>query len=221
MKIHSAITSLALTTTIVISIRISPANAQTTSGFNPAGSVPGFANLGLPDVGGSSDLGNLLGNSGGLLGNPSSTGGLFDESLGNTSNLGGLLPGLGNASSSSSGEDLASLLQGYIQGFLRMAQNAIGEVVGSLTGTGSPGSSAGPPKDPGLGETLAHVTTAMKTNTGSLGLPDFVKSREDAIAGAKNDENAAVTIPFSGINLSTLQPGQIAFKTTFDFNNTV
>ena len=220
MKIHSAITSLALTTTIVISIRINPANAQTTGGFNPAGSVPGFGNLGFPAGGGSSDLGN----SGGLLGNPSSTGGLFDESLGNTSNLGGLLTGLGNASSSSSGEDLASLLQGYIQGFLRMAQNAIGEVVGSLTGTGSPGSntaSAGLPKDPGLGETLAHVTTAMKTNTGSLGLPDFVKSREDAIVGAKNDKNAAATIPFSGINLSTLQPGQIAFKTTFDFNNTV
>ena len=225
MKIHSAITSLALTTTIVISIRISPANAQTTSGFNPAGSVPGFGNLGLPDVGGSSDLGNLLGNSGGLLGNTSSTGGLFSGinggSFGNTSNLGGLLTGIGNASSSSSGEDLASLLQGYIQGFLRMAQNAIGEVVGGITGTGSPGNSAGIPKDPGLGETLSHVTNAMKTNTGGLGLPDFVKSREDAIAGAKNDENAAVTIPFSGINLSTLQPGQIAFKTTFDFNNTV
>ena len=77
------------------------------------------------------------------------------------------------------------------------------------------------PKDPGLGETLSHVTTAMKTNTGGLGLPDFVKSREESIATAKTDQNTAATIAFSGVNLSTLQPGQIAFKTTFDFNNTV
>ena len=213
------------TTAIVISIPISPAKAQIPGGFNPAGSVPGFGGLGLPDPGGGTDLGNLLGNSGGPLGN-SSMGGLFGGinggNLGNTSNLGGLLNGIG--SGSSSGGDLVSLLQSYLQGFLKMAQNAIGEVVGGITGTGSPGSntaSAGMPKDPGLGETLSHVTTAMKTNTGGLGLPDFVKSREDAIAGAKNEQNSSAMIPFSGINLSTLQPGQIAFKTTFDFNNTV
>ena len=227
MSKRIVIRTLIWTTAIVMSIPITPAKAQITGGFNPAGSVPGFGNLGLPDVGGSSDLGDLLGNSGGPLGN-SSMGGLFGGinggNLGNTSDLGGLLNGIGSGSSpggSSSGGDLASLLQSYLQGFLKMAQNAIGEVVGGITGTGSPGNSAGMPKDPGLGETLSHVTTAMKTNTGSLGLPDFVKSREDAIAGAKNEQNSSAMIPFSGINLSTLQPGQIAFKTTFDFNNTV
>ena len=227
MSKRIVIRALIWTTAIVISIPISPAKAQITGGFNPAGSVPGFGGLGLPDPGGGTDLGNLLGNSGGPLGN-SSMGGLFGGinggNLGNTSNLGGLLNGIGSGSSSggsSSGGDLASLLQSYLQGFLKMAQNAIGEVVGGITGTGSPGNSAGMPKDPGLGETLSHVTTAMKTNTGSLGLPDFVKSREDAIAGAKNEQNSSAMIPFSGINLSTLQPGQIAFKTTFDFNNTV
>jgi hypothetical protein len=46
-----------------------PAAALPTGGFNPAGSVPGFGGLGpsLIRVGGT-DLGNLLGNSGGPLG---------------------------------------------------------------------------------------------------------------------------------------------------------
>ena len=219
--------ALVITAAIALSIPISPAKAQLTGGFNPAGSVPGLGGLGLPDLGSGSDLGDLLGNSGGLFGGDPSAGGLFGGI--NGGNLGGgLLNGVGGSSGgrSSSGGDLVSLLQGYLQGFLKMAQNAIGEVVGGITGTGSPGnttsaSGAGTPKDPGLGETLSHVTAAMKTNTGGLGLPDYVKSREEAIATAKTDQNTAATIPFSGINLSTLQPGQIAFKTTFDFNNTV
>ena len=57
--------ALVMTAAIAISMPISSAKAQITGGFNPTGSVPG---LGLPDLGGGSDLGSLLGNSGGLFG---------------------------------------------------------------------------------------------------------------------------------------------------------
>ena len=46
--------ALIITAAIALSIPISPAKAQLIGGFNPAGSVPG---LGLPDLGGGSDLG--------------------------------------------------------------------------------------------------------------------------------------------------------------------
>jgi hypothetical protein len=202
---------------LVFAIPIAPAKAQMTGGFNPNASDP------------LSGLGSILGNSGGPLGGDPTAGGLFGGGgglgdLGNLGNLGSDLGGLtgGNSSSSGGGGDLVSILQNYLQGFIKMATSAIGEAIGSITGDGSNMAGNGSmPKDPGLGDTLSHVTTAMKSNTGGLGLPDYAKSRDEALTGAKNNKNKAVILPFSGINLATLQPGQISFKTTLDFNNTV
>ena len=95
--------ALVITAAIALSIPISPAKAQLTGGFNPAGSLPG---LGLPDLGSGSDLEGLLGNSGGLFGGDPSAGGLFGGI--NGGNLGGgLLNGVGGSSGgrSSSGGD--------------------------------------------------------------------------------------------------------------------
>ena len=222
---------LPCTIAFVLAIPIASVRAQITGGFNPSGG--GVPSLNNPDLSG---LGNILGNSGGPLGSDSSAGGLFGGGeLGNIlkggelgsvlkggdlgsvlggGNLGDVLSGGSGSGSSSGGGDLVSILQNYLQGFIKMATSAIGEAIGSKTAEGTP-------KDPGLGDTLFHVTSAMKSNTGGLGLPDYAKSRDEALTGAKNSKNTAAILPFSGINLSTLQPGQITFKTTLDFNNTV
>ena len=218
---------LPYTIAFVLAIPIASARAQITGGFNPSGGgVPGLSN---PDLSG---LGNILGNSGGRLGSDSSAGGLFGGGelgsvlkggdLGSVlggGNLGGVLSGSGGSGSSGGGGDLVSILQNYLQGFIKMATSAIGEAIGDVTGGSK--TAEGTPKDPGLGDTLSHVTSAMKSNTGGLGLPDYAKSRDEALSGAKNSKNTAAILPFSGINVSTLQPGQITFKTTLDFNNTV
>ena len=215
------------TIAFVLAIPIASVSAQITGGFNPSGGgIPGLSN---PDLSG---LGNILGNSGGRLGSDSSAGGLFGGGelgsvlkggdLGSVlggGNLGGVLSGSGGSGSSGGGGDLVSILQNYLQGFIKMATSAIGEAVGNVTGGSK--TAEGTPKDPGLGDTLSHVTSAMKSNTGGLGLPDYAKSRDEALSGAKNSKNTAAILPFSGINVSTLQPGQITFKTTLDFNNTV
>ena len=220
---------LPCTIAFVLAIPIASVRAQITGGFNPSGGgIPGLSN---PDLSG---LGSILGNSGGPLGSDSSAGGLFGGGelgsvlkggdLGSVlggGSLGGVLKGGdlggvlgGGGGSSGGGGDLVSILQNYLQGFIKMATSAIGEAIGSKTVEGTP-------KDPGLGDTLSHVTSAMKSNTGGLGLPDYAKSRDEALSGAKNSKNTAAILPFSGINVSTLQPGQITFKTTLDFNNTV
>ena len=216
--------ALTITAAIAISMPISPAKAQITGGFNPIENIPNFNNLGLPSSG--SDLNSILGNSGGILGGNNSgglggilggdSGGLGSILGGDSGGLSGILGGSsGGGSSGSSGGDLSSILQGYLKNFLQMAQSAIGDAVGNVVGglvggNTAPGSGSGStPKDPGLGETLSHVTIAMKSNTGGLGLPDYLKSREEAIANAKTDQNPEAMVPFSGINLTTLQPGQI------------
>ena len=218
------------TIAFVLAVPIASVNAQITGGFNPSGG--GIPGLGNPDLSG---LGNILGNSGGRLGSDSSAGGLFGGGdlgsvlkggdLGSVlggGDLGGVLSGSGGSSSSSGsggGGDLVSILQNYLQGFIKMATSAIGEAIGDVTGGSK--TAEGTPKNPGLGDTLSHVMSAMKSNTGGLGLPDYAKSRDEALTGAKNNQNTSMMMPFSGINVSTLQPGQIAFKTTLDFNNTV
>ncbi len=225
---------LPCTIAFVLAIPIASVRAQITGGFNPiGGGLPGLSN---PDLSG---LGNILGNSGGPLGSDSSAGGLFGGGeLGSVlkggdlgsilggGSLGGVLKGgdlggvlSGGGGSSGGGGDLVSILQNYLQGFIKMATSAIGEAIGNVTGGSK--TAEGTPKDPGLGDTLSHVTSAMKSNTGGLGLPDYAKSRDEALSGAKNSKNTAAILPFSGINLATLQPGQITFKTTLDFNNTV
>lgn len=213
---------LPCTIAFALAIPIASVRAQIIGGFNPSGGgIPGLSN---PDLSG---LGNILGNSGGPLGSDSSAGGLFGGGelgsvlkggdLGSVlggGSLGGVLKGGSGSGSSGGGGDLVSILQNYLQGFIKMATSAIGEAIGSKTAEGTP-------KDPGLGDTLSHVTSAMKSNTGGLGLPDYAKSRDEALSGAKDSKNTAAILPFSGINVSTLQPGQITFKTTLDFNNTV
>ena len=227
---------LPCTIAFAVAIPIASVRAQITGGFNPSGG--GVPSLNNPDLSG---LGNILGNSGGPLGSDSSAGGLFGGGeLGNIlkggelgsvlkggdlgsvlggGNLGGVLSGGSGSGGSSGGVDLVSILQNYLQGFIKMATSAIGEAISDVTGSSK--TAEGTPKDPGLGDTLFHVTSAMKSNTGGLGLPDYAKSRDEALTGAKNSKNIAAILPFSGINLSTLQPGQITFKTTLDFNNTV
>jgi hypothetical protein len=154
--------------------------------------------------GGSIDLGTLLGNRDpieSLLGGITN-GGAFGRDL----NLGGLLGGNGGGNI---GGDLVSILQSYLQKFIQMATNAIG-----LGGNGNDAAT-----NPGLGDTLAHVEAAIKSNTGGLALPDVGQARVDALKG--KPANLIVNTPFSGINLSTMQPGQITLRTTTAFNQTV